>query len=143
MQQVLEAIAGVGYLAFGFRYVFSYVYPEIVRDEFLKTGERVYNNAIGRWEEPKVRESPEGTWDDVVRAAGWSFIWMWLWPMFVLLHTGDRARSQITKRNAHKIATRITMKRNPTVKRIDAELRKIHVAQLERETGIQPDDENP
>jgi hypothetical protein len=139
--RVLEGVSAFAYLALGFRYVFSHVYPEIVRDEFKKL-EKVYNNAIGRWEEIKVRDKPEGTWDDVVRAAGWSFIWMWVWPAWMLLHAGDHARGQITKHNAHDVATKLTMtKRSPHIKRIDAELREIHIKQLERDTGIEKPEE--
>lgn len=137
--RLLEMFAGVVYLAFGFRYVFAHVYPEIVRDEFKKL-EKVYNNAIGRWEEVKVRKTPEGTWNDVIRAFGWSVVWMWVWPAWLLVHTGEHTAQAIGKHDAHKLATTIAGKRNPSIKRIDTELRELHIKQLEKETGIDKED---
>ena len=143
MPFLVEIVVALVYLAVGFRYSFSLTYPTIIRQELAKE-EKAFNNNIGRWEKVKIRTSPEGTWTDVIRAAGWSLLWMWVWPAFFLVRGGGSAAEHVaTKYNAHKVATTLTMtKRNPHIKRIDSELRKIHIAQIEKEVGIGQDSEN-
>jgi hypothetical protein len=69
MLTLLEILASVVYLAFGFRYSFALIYAEEIRER-LKLTERKYNNADGRWEEVKVHTSVEGDWNNVAAAAG-------------------------------------------------------------------------
>lgn len=136
MLHLLEYFGGVSYLLAGFRYAFALTYSTIIKEELKKT-EKEFNNAIGRWEEVKVRKSPEGTWNDVFRASGWSLFWMWIWPALLLTRGGENVRGRIAEHNAHKIATAVTMiKRNPHIRKIDSELREITIKQLEREVGI-------